>query len=170
MKTKSLTICLLLFSIYLGAQTLSPVVISASGGFYQAGGVTLSSTIAEMTMVDTYITSSSIVTQGFQQPEILTTLISEDSSPKANITVYPNPTNGNCFINFTTSETTSCSVKITSMVGQVILDQLYIAGMGENILKVDLSLQSSGIYFLEIRGAKSFENRLVNIYKINLIH
>lgn len=52
-----------------GAQTLSPSVIPAMGGYYTTPSGSLSWTVGE-TMVQTLTDGSRILTQGFQQPEI----------------------------------------------------------------------------------------------------
>ncbi|MGD0710407.1 MAG: hypothetical protein ABR968_04440 [Bacteroidales bacterium] len=74
------------------SQTLSPTVISSSGGFYNNSSGMLSTTVAEMTMVQTFQSGSNFLTQGFQQPEDYTVGIVETPVVSGDILIYPNPT------------------------------------------------------------------------------
>ena len=87
---------MMLLNVSMKAQTLSPTVISSSGGFYSAGNTTLSFTVAEMTMVQTFMQPNNMLTQGFQQPELIsdTTGVIESIKPSEEVLIYPNPTNG----------------------------------------------------------------------------
>ena len=67
------------------------MVISSSGGFYSAGGNSLSVTVAEMTMVQSFIQPTNMLTQGFQQPEHLTIGIAENEDLQGEVLIYPNP-------------------------------------------------------------------------------
>ena len=168
MKVKIILIYLLFFSLCAEAQTLSPFVLSSSGGFFQAGGITLSSTLGEMTMVDSYFAANSIITQGFQQPELLTTTISENSFSQPEIAVYPNPTTGNCNINLIITSPLVYEVRVTNVVGQVIFKKEFEAMTGENLFLLDISNNEPGLYLLEVISAN--ERQSNHIYKINLIH
>jgi hypothetical protein len=161
-------IMLLCFS--LKAQTLSPVVISSGGGFYNAGGNSLSFTVAEMTMVQTFTQPSNMLTQGFQQPEQLTTSIAETGAKHDEVVVFPNPSNGQFNINFNAQRGGNYQVHIYSMVGQIIYDQSYNAIFGSNIITIDISRFDQGIYFLEFRTTDPDGIQKSNIHKINLVY
>lgn len=54
----------------LSAQTITPQVFPAAGGYQVSGGVSLSYTLGE-TQIQTLVSSNRILTQGFQQPNEL---------------------------------------------------------------------------------------------------
>src|SRR4051794_41049819 len=62
------------------AQTLNPKVIATSGGYSTGGSNSLSWTLGE-TFTLTLQNGSSLLTQGFQQPELLLTTGSINGSP-----------------------------------------------------------------------------------------
>src|SRR5258705_4136088 len=70
MKTKLFNLFIACLCCLAGfAQTLSPTVIPTSGGFYNAGGVSLSWTVGQTTN-STVSGGAFILSQGFQQPEV----------------------------------------------------------------------------------------------------
>ena len=75
------------------AQSLSPFVISSSGNYSQGGNISLSSTTGESTLISTFSSGSSILTQGFQQPNDASVGVSSPENP-ISIIWYPNPAGG----------------------------------------------------------------------------
>src|SRR2546428_799059 len=65
-----ITLCIMLCaSCIVKAQTISPKVSPASGGYYSAGGKSISWTMGE-TNIQTLTAGGKMITQGFQQPEV----------------------------------------------------------------------------------------------------
>jgi hypothetical protein len=93
MKILLLWTFMMLLCISMKAQTLSPISIFSSGGYYSAGDNSLSVTVAEMTMVQSFIQPTIMLTQGFQQPEQLTTGLAENEVMQGEVVVFPNPSN-----------------------------------------------------------------------------
>ncbi|MEI6853874.1 MAG: T9SS type A sorting domain-containing protein, partial [Bacteroidota bacterium] len=151
-------------------QTLSPVVISSSGGFYSAGGNSLSVTIAEMTMVQTFTQPSNILTQGFQQPEQLTTSVAEIEAMQGEVAVYPNPSNGQFNISYNALNDGDFMVMIYNMVGQVVFDQTYGGSFGSNIISLNIGQFGQGIYMLELKSTDLNGKQKSSIHKINLVY
>jgi hypothetical protein len=160
----------MLLSISTYAQSLSPMVISSSGGFYSAGGNTLSVTVAEMTMIQSFIQSANMLTQGFQQPEQLTTAIAENEVMQGDVSIYPNPSNGQFNISYNTLNGGDYSVRIFNGIGQVVFDQSYGAAPGPNITSFDIGQFRQGIYMLELRTTDSNGKQISSIHKINLVY
>jgi hypothetical protein len=169
-KAGLLWLFLILLCSSLKAQTLSPVVLSSSGGFYSTVGNSLSFTVAEMTMVQTFSQPSSILTQGFQQPEQLSTSIAENDVKRGEVMLYPNPTNGLINLSYKSNTEGAYSVSIFNMVGQIVFSQSYASGIGLNTIHLDIGQYRQGIYMLELSSTDLNNKKNSTIHKINLVY
>jgi len=161
----------MLIFISLNAQTLTPMTISSSGGFYSvAGGNSLSFTVAEMTMVQSFIQPTNMLTQGFQQPEQLTTDIEENESMVGDVVIYPNPSNGQFNISYNVKNDGNYQIKIYDLLGQVVFAETHGTGIGLNTITLNLDHLGQGIYMLELISANQKEKQKSSIHKINLIY
>ncbi|MFA4852014.1 MAG: T9SS type A sorting domain-containing protein [Bacteroidales bacterium] len=162
----------------LHAQTLSPTVISSSGGYFTSASASLSFTVAEMTMVQTFTSpGNNILTQGFQQPEDLIISISETPTVSGDVLIYPNPTNGAFTLSYFNNGNSETTIKLYNLVGQIVLSKPIAQITGLNTVKFDINSFSQGIYMLELtvvdaKGEKpaSPAGRKTNYYKINLVY
>jgi hypothetical protein len=152
------------------AQTLSPVVISSSGGFFTAAGNSLSFTVAEMTMVQTFIQPTNLLTQGFQQPEQITTAIIENDKLLDDVMVYPNPSNGQFSIKYNANNNDINQVRIYNIVGQIVFYQNYDVSIGLNTITIDIGKFGQGIYTLELSSTSLKGKQKISIHKINLVY
>ena len=173
MKNKSL-LFIFLFSFvsfyYSKSQTLTPTVISSSGGFYSSANASLSFTVAEMTMVETFTATNNILTQGFQQPEDFTDGILEAHELSGDFIVYPNPTSGKFTMNFLSDKNSEATITIYNLVGQVILTKTISQTTGNNTLNFDISNNSQGIYMLEFSYVNTKGEKIKSFQKINLVY
>jgi hypothetical protein len=173
MKSKlcSIFFALMFFAGILQSQTLSPSVISSTGGFFTSANAMLSFTVAEMTMVQTFTGTNNILTQGFQQPEDLTVGIPENTTVSTNgMIIYPNPTNGLFTLNYSSNISESNSINIYDLVGQVVLTKTVAQTSGTNIVTFDISGFSQGIYMLELNIVNEKGERKIEFHKINLVY
>jgi hypothetical protein len=172
MKTKiiSLFYAVMLFTGMLQAQTLSPTVISSSGGFYTSANAMLSFTVAEMTMVQTFTTAGNILTQGFQQPEDMSVSIQETPTVSGEIMIYPNPTNGNFTLSYVSNENAETTINLYNIVGQVVLSKSVLQTKGLNSVNFDISSFSQGIYMLELTLTSAKGDKKATYQKINLVY
>lgn len=161
---------MMLLSISMKAQTLSPTVISSSGGFFSGGNYTVSVTVAEMTMVETFIQTNNMLTQGFQQAFPPYVSIEENNLPAGDVSVYPNPTNGQLNISYNATTDGEYLISIFNIVGQVVYKQSYSNGVGLNTVRIDLSKFMQGVYMLELSFIKLNNKENSSIHKINLVY
>ena len=109
-----------IFPIIASSQTLSPSVISSSGGFYSNSSGMLSFTVAEMTMVETFSQPGNILTQGFQQPEDYSVGINEPTVETGGALIFPNPTNGHFLLSYYNYDNSQTTINLYNMVGQIV--------------------------------------------------
>jgi arginine decarboxylase-like protein len=150
------------------SQTLSPTVISSSGGFYTSANAMLSYTVAEMTMVQTFIQPGNILTQGFQQPEDYVTGIVETAVVSGDILIYPNPTNGSFVLSFNNNGNSESNIRIFNLAGQLVMEKQVSQSTGLNTINFDISAYSQGIYILELATTNSKGEKNSSYHKINL--
>lgn len=152
MKTKP--ILFLLLSIVIGfsagAQSLSPYVLSAAGDYSVAGGYSLSHTTGEMTMVETFTSSGSILTQGFQQPQDGFVRVPGINLPGYSLDIYPNPGAGVFYLQVTSHQTGQLEVRILDVLGQVVQFLRLPQENGTQRHSLDLTNCRSGLYIAQI--------------------
>src|ERR1039457_2874413 len=150
------------------SQTLSPTVISSSGGFYTSANAMLSYTVAEMSMVQTFIQPGNILTQGFQQPEDYVTGIVETPVVSGDILIYPNPTNGSFVLSFNNNSNSESNIRIFNLAGQLVIEKQVSQSTGLNTINFDISTYSQGMYILELLTTNSKGEKNSSYHKINL--
>ena len=150
--------------IFLQAQTSRPDVIASSGGFASGPGFTNSYTVGEMTMVSTFTTGSFILTQGFQQPQAGATGFAPVNE-NASVETYPNPSNGDVFLEYDLESNAVVTIEIFNLPGQLLASENSERTAGHQRQSVDLSAQPEGIYFIRttIRTANSVSSHTSKI-------
>lgn len=123
MKKMYSTLAGLALALFAGAQSLAPTVISSTGGFSQNANGSLSYTVGEMTMVQTFSANGNILTQGFQQPnDNVVGLIDITQDEFGSFVVYPNPAVDNLFFGYQFPEEGKVNIKVYDAIGQLIGD------------------------------------------------
>jgi len=148
------------------AQSLTPIVVASSGGYFTSGSGSISSTIAEMTMVQTFESAGIFITQGFQQPA--ESYMSVEEEIAGHFGVYPNPTSGKFTVTVDAAENGYVEIKLYSLHGKVVLAQRISAAAGNHQFVVDISGLDAGVYMLECTHYKSSGQSETGIVKINL--
>ena len=171
MKTKLVLIAIIgLLSFTAKSQTLTPSVVSSSGGFYSNGSGMLSFTVAEMTMVQTFSSINNMLTQGFQQPEDLTTGVNEQVAESGDISLYPNPSNGNFVLSYTNNDNSEVLIRIYNLAGQVVLEKQASQSIGSNKVNFDISNFNQGMYILELTTTNANGEKKSGYHKISLVY
>ena len=136
------------------SQQLTPVVTSTGGGFYQNASGMLSFTIGEMSVIETFTTSSYTLTQGFQQVWDIETSIASPSNIPFSVRIYPNPTSETLTID---QLEVGGNLTITDLSGRV----LHSSNIVNSRVEVNVAKYSSGVYFV-----KYISNGQVSMKKI----
>ena len=131
------------------AQMLTPTVISSTGGFSSNAAGSLSYTVGEMTMVQTFSANGNILTQGFQQPnDNVTGLIDLTQDEFGSFVVYPNPAVDNVWFGFQLPEAGKVQVSLYNAIGQKISDVYHTSyDNGKIVEQVNVSQYAAGVYF-----------------------
>jgi len=139
------------------SQVAKQDVIASAGGYNTATGISLSWTLGE-TIVPTFSSSNLILTHGFQQQLIITS-VEENLESLVKITLYPNPAID--VINLVFDEPLDGEVQVTVMnfMGKLVRTDFMESAMVEK--QIDLHDLPGGIYFLRLTKGK-----LSNVYKV----
>lgn len=165
----TMTIALLLLTAVSGfAQSITPEVISASGGDTANGNVGLSWTVGEP-VIKTVSSPNAKITQGFHQSHFEVISVEEHPELGFDIKIYPNPSTD--FINielvFTgtdkPTQQTKLQFELLDNVGKVLITESI-----ENATQHSISMQNyaQGQYFIRITGAKGQLHHSAQIIKL----
>ena len=172
MKRKLLCLIMVvgLYSYSIQSQSLTPTVISSSGGYYTSTNARLSFTVAEMTMVKTFTSTGNILTQGFQQPENVLVSVNDPEVISEDVIVYPNPTSGKlsvCYLGYNNFETI---INIYNLLGQKVYSIPFSEKKGQNTINLDINYFNQGIYLLELKTKNIKAENITTYHKINLVY
>ncbi|HNX08053.1 MAG TPA: T9SS type A sorting domain-containing protein [Bacteroidales bacterium] len=152
------------------AQSLTPVVISSSGGYYSTAAGSLSATVAEMTMVQTFSSMGNFLTQGFQQPEEWYTSVNEEQQTDEGISIYPNPSDGKFSLTVNSKENGLARIQLYDVLGQKTFSRQMDISAGLNTENIDISRYSMGMYFLEYLYTVNNGKKESKVIKINIVN
>lgn len=146
---------LTLLSIAIKAQMLTPTVIASTGAYSSNGNYSLSYTVGEMTMVQTFTSQNgqNILTQGFQQPNdsLISGLI--DITPEAygSFAVYPNPTIDQFWFGYQMPEAGRVTITMYDAIGQKISDIYYSNyESGKVVSNANVQNLAAGVYMVTL--------------------
>jgi hypothetical protein len=132
-------------------------VIASAGGYNSAGGISISWTLGE-TIIPTFSSGDLILTHGFQQQLIVTT-IEDNLEELVNVTVYPNPASENLNLRFEVPVEGEIDLYLLNQQGQLVKTDVIEAAT----LEKQISMQEfpAGVYFLRL-----VKGKLSNVYKV----
>lgn len=140
------------FVFLANAQSLSPTVIASSGGFFSNANGSLSYTVGEMTMVQTFTSSNNILTQGFQQPnDNIVGLLDFVKDPTGTFVLYPNPVVDKLWFGFEFAQPGSVAVAAYNGIGQKVAD-IYTGEYqtGKTVKEYVINTLAAGPYYLSL--------------------
>ncbi|NUO03052.1 MAG: T9SS type A sorting domain-containing protein [Saprospiraceae bacterium] len=157
----------------LNASAQSRAVVASAGGESQSSNVHLSWTLGEMSVATVSLAQGELLTEGFQQPDILrvepvespSLLPAAGTAPAEAITIAPNPVSTKLNIRIPkTRNQEALTVELFDANARKIRDGRIEPGM--STAEWDMSTQPSGTYWLRIiaPGARQIENfRVIKI-------
>ncbi|MFN8323636.1 MAG: T9SS type A sorting domain-containing protein [Chitinophagales bacterium] len=149
------------------AQSLTPTVIASTGGFSSNANGSLSYTVGEMTMVQTFSANGNILTQGFQQPnDISVGLIDLTKDEYGSFVLYPNPAVDNLWFSFQFPQSGKITVAVYNTLGQKVADVYngnYTTGKTTDGFAV--SGFAAGTYFLSLQFTGEKDNKAYLVTK-----
>lgn len=144
-----LTLCILTGVLTANSQSLSPTVISSSGGSGDMNGTSLNWTTGEL-MVQTYDFDTISLTQGFHQGIYeITTSLDELNELGIYVNVYPNPVEDHLNVQFEGALNKTVRLKLMNLTGQVLISREM--NSPATVSRLNMSSMTSGTYLLEIR-------------------
>jgi hypothetical protein len=157
MKRNVLIFIMILFGLSVGAQQIKQQVISSAGGYNVSGGMSISWTLGE-TIIPTFQNGNLIITHGFQQQLIITT-VEDNIEPLVTVTIYPNPSSDMINIQFVKPVDGEIRIFLLDSQGRLVkTDRIEET---ETNKKIDMQDLAAGIYYLRMTKG----NR-VNVYKV----
>ena len=151
-------LCCLLF---LAQESTAQTVTATTGGEGKAGGTTLAYTVGEA-VVATIQSGSTVLTQGFHQPQFITTAVKETFLPGA-VEVFPNPTDALVQVRLKEISLENIVVALHDAAGRTVAT----AKTGSHLWQADLSVVATGCYWLTVTDTKTKQSNLFKIVKIN---
>lgn len=174
MKKIHIILCLVVIAIAGNAQSLSSFVISTTGGYYSNASGQLSFTAGEMGLVNTFNQTNSMLTQGFQQPELnpVTTFLNNQKSETFSWTIFPNPGNGQYQLTIKIPETVIIDISIYNLFGELISENKFFdLKQGFQTIPFSITEANDGIYLahfsvysISTQSSKTF-NQYIELVK-----
>ncbi len=153
MKKLYFVFAIVVSSLGMNAQSLTPQVIASTGGFSSNANGSLSYTVGEMTMVQTFSANGNILTQGFQQPNdsIILGILDVTQDDFGSFVMYPNPAVDITKFAFQMPEAGRVTIALYDMVGQKISD-VYAANYsnGQITGQTNVTSLATATYFMTL--------------------
>jgi hypothetical protein len=162
MKKIYLLASVLFCALLSNAQMLTPTVIASTGGFSSNANGSLSYTVGEMTMVQTFSANGNILTQGFQQPnDQMVGLLDLSQEEFGSFAVYPNPAVDNLFFGFQLPEEGKVEIFLYDAIGQKVSDVFHTSyDQGKIIQQLNVSSYAAGVYMLTMNFVSNKDGKL----------
>ena len=152
------------------AQSLERQVIGTAGDYVENGDISLSYTIGEP-IIETAITGTIILTQGFQQPDAQRTSsgIDQDvAGVEVGYSVFPNPTTDILHVNLTSNEAVEMIVELYDMGGkQNKLQTSKFLVSGTTNQEFDVSHLAAAQYMLVFNNVNGKTLKSINFQKVD---
>lgn len=158
---------------WLASQSVTPFVTSTAGDFFlnPSANASLSFTVGEMTMVETFFNQGHFLTQGFQQPQVQAISVEDAADFWEEFVVFPNPASDFLNVRYRLRYPGRVKLELVNLNGVRVLpgyDDRYIGGIQEDALELDGL--SQGFYILRVSYDVPARNiHHLSFHKINVI-
>jgi len=165
--SRNLNSMILLSVLYFGtctgvfSQATSPEVLVSAGDHYAGENFSVSWSIGESiieTASDSYIT----LTQGFHQPDVIITEITDAETENYTISVYPNPTADHVYIQTQSVEILPLQAELFDMHGNKLLSQTLTG----DVTQFSVQQLPVGMYLLKVSTKNRKEQRIFKVQKV----
>lgn len=159
----TLGIAILGFGFAAQSQSLDRQVIGSAGGYETQGGYSLSFTVGEP-VVETAITGSLVLTQGFQQPDDVSVGINDVVKINMDYSIFPNPTVNQLTVQLSADKVVEVSISLHDMLGRELTElnrKVLVDGVTSQ--QYDLSNLAAANYMLILSDK---EGNLLGQFKI----
>lgn len=156
-----MTLLLVLPGFVLPAQDLTPDVVASAGGYDTGAGAALSWTLGEIS-IETYATTSAILTQGFQQTTLETNAVTGRETA-LRLRLFPNPTTGTIYLRLEEEKALPVFLAVSNLEGKT----LWTGYMNGPETAIALGAFPDGLYVLSLKGEQGAHLGAVKILKSN---
>ena len=126
-------------------NSIAQEVITPSAGYFETPSMSLNWTIGE-TAVETYINDDIILTQGFNQANIIITDITEDFLTDISISFYPNPVKDIFTIKTESGQMTQLTAEVYDLAGAKLISE----NINQGNTQINTERLTTSVYILKI--------------------
>ena len=157
MKIKTKLSVLFFLLCFLKITMQAQEVVTSSGGYGTTASAKLTWTIGEP-ITETAVGTNTMLTQGFNQGDLIITLIRNSEIPDFILKVFPNPTNDHLRISAGNSDPENLKYVLIDLGGKVLIEK-NLTGKESDISVGNLSPST---YFLKVYQ----NNKEIKVFKI----
>lgn len=141
-------------------------VVASGGATASAPGLTISFTIGEP-VTTTLSGGTSWLTQGFQQPDLISVGLWELPSSNVSISLYPNPFQNQLNFSVSGANTGRLYVEIFDIAGKTVLGREWYAtdGIMTEDLKIDVGFLAPASYLVRVSNHEQTVSKVFNVIK-----
>ena len=133
--------CALNFPSSLTAQE----VVSSAGDTFHNGNGSISWTLGEI-VIETFESPEVIITQGFHQPVLLVSTLTEEPGVDFRLTAFPNPTRAHLFVSTDHGQAENLDYRLYDLPGRLVITNR----LEGTQTRIDMDNLLPGSYFLQI--------------------
>jgi hypothetical protein len=141
-KFKFLIVCWLLIN---GSTLIAQQLVSTAGDFYQNDSGSLSFSFGELA-IETFLSNNNILTQGFQQTNLVAVSIKELPGLDFEISVYPNPVKDIVMLKIPSDKLVGKQYKLYDSNGKLLQIKL----LQETETEISFSSLTPATYFIKV--------------------
>ena len=146
-------------------QSVWPSTLNATGGSATISGRQFEWSVGEMTLVNTFATSTVVLTQGILQPGISVTEVGHTAYFQQ-VEVFPNPTDAIVNVRFNSLLQGTLAMRLMDMAGRVVLEQSIDVFQGLNTTQVNMANLAGATYMLQLSLTGAGGSEEMASYKI----